>query len=87
MDMQEFVSKAKTLGCGVEFNTYLHDGVNYCYIKMSNRGDWGFFVKKECLDKDLNITLDEIIVQYQDLMRKIEFWLPERLIKKLERSK
>lgn len=61
MEMQEFIIRANKIGLGVNFNTYLHDGNNYCFIMITEKGNTGRFIKDECHDYELNNMLERIM--------------------------
>lgn len=62
MDMQTFIERIDTLGWGVgAFNTYHLNGVNHCYIMISEKGSRGRFLKEECIEYDLNETLQKTL--------------------------
>lgn len=65
MDMQKFIAKIHERNFGVaSFNTYMHDGMNHCFIIVAERGNTGTFFKGECpyynLDNMLKLLLIDI---------------------------
>lgn len=62
MDMEKFITRISEKNFGVmSFNTYMHDGINHCFIMIAERGNTGIFMKEECLDIDLNNTLQKML--------------------------
>lgn len=62
MDMQEFIAKIHERNFGVaSFNTYMQDGVNHCFIIVTEIGNDGRFFKEECIDQKLNNTLQKML--------------------------
>jgi hypothetical protein len=60
-DMEDFIDELNSKNWGVvSFNTYTQNG-NCCFIMVSERGDSGRFIKKECFSYELNHTLQIII--------------------------
>lgn len=71
MDMEEFIDKINERNFGVvSFNTYKQNGINCCYIMIAERGDNGWFMKRECYDYELNNTL-EMMLDELKTMRKV----------------
>lgn len=67
MDMQEFTIKVYKMGLGVIYNTYRQDGANHCFVMVTERGSTGKFLKEECLDIELNNTLQKILNDIKNL--------------------
>lgn len=66
MDMQEFIAEIRERNFGVvSFNTYIHDGINHCFIMVAEKGSEGKFFKEECVDNRLNETLQKIIIDVE----------------------
>lgn len=62
IDMQEFILELDRRNFGIaSFNTYIHDGMNHCFIMITERGNTGKFLKEECCDCDLNFTLQKML--------------------------
>jgi hypothetical protein len=62
MNMQEFVIELHKRDFGVIFNTYIQEGVNYCFIIVTEKGNTGRFLKRECVDCDLNYTIENMLL-------------------------
>ncbi len=70
-DITQFIQKIDEFGWGIgAFNTYHHDGINYCYIMVSQRGGSGRFLKKECTVPEFEKTCGEIIDILQERASK-----------------
>lgn len=63
MDMQNFLIEIDKKGYGVEFNTYKISKVKMFYIKISEFGDEGKFIKKEDVIENLNEVLTTIYLK------------------------
>lgn len=64
MEMQTFIKEIAKHDYGVvAFNTYKQSGVPMCYIMIAMRGDSGHFIKRECMDFNLNETLDYLLIE------------------------
>ena len=62
MEMEKFITKISERNFGVvSFNTYMHDGINHCFIMIAERGNTGRFIKEECPNLDLNSTLQKML--------------------------
>lgn len=58
MDFQEFIIKIEAKGYGIGgLNTYHLNGINYCYLMISEKGNIGKFHKREFKAFELNQNL------------------------------
>lgn len=70
MDMREFVAKLDNRNFGVaSFNTYVQDGMNHCFIIVTERGDKGTFLKGECPYYNIDNMLKSLLVGIDRLER------------------
>lgn len=70
MDMQEFTMKVDEMGLGVVYNTYRQYGINHCFVMVTERGSTGKFLKEECLDIELNSTLQKMLDDIEGIYKK-----------------
>ena len=71
MDMQEFIARIHEINLRIaNFNTYIHNGINYCFIIVTERGNTGRFFKDECPYHDLNVMLQLLLDDIKTAIEK-----------------
>lgn len=65
MNIDEFFVKIDRLGFGANINTYHQDGVNHVFFLITERGEEGTFIKRECLDHESADMMDTIIAELE----------------------
>ncbi len=79
MDVEKFIDELDRRNWGVaSLNTYRQNG-NCVYILISQRGDSGRFIKKECFSYEFNDTLDKIINELNEMKKEIKWLVNENV--------